>query len=133
MRDGGELFYLLGDHLGSTSLTLDANGNKVAEQLVPFVSGCKVSNKGEKTSVPPSFTPLEAFEVTVLSGDTQLSTQINSIIATPAQFKPNLSPVLLPSSTPIPTLTLSHSEFFQNWSIAMPTFHTVIPIPGQVK
>ncbi|MBN2512698.1 MAG: RHS repeat-associated core domain-containing protein [Sedimentisphaerales bacterium] len=32
MREGGELFYLLGDHLGSTSLTLDASGNKVAEQ-----------------------------------------------------------------------------------------------------
>jgi RHS repeat-associated protein len=32
MRESGELFYLLGDHLGSTSLTLDASGNKVAEQ-----------------------------------------------------------------------------------------------------
>jgi RHS repeat-associated protein len=32
MRENDTLFYLLGDHLGSTSLTLDANGNKVAEQ-----------------------------------------------------------------------------------------------------
>jgi RHS repeat-associated protein len=32
MREGGELFFLLGDHLGSTSLTLDSGGNKVAEQ-----------------------------------------------------------------------------------------------------
>ena len=31
MRTGGTLFYLLGDHLGSTSLTLDALGNVVSE------------------------------------------------------------------------------------------------------
>ena len=32
MREDGTLYYLLSDHLGSTSLTLDASGNKVAEQ-----------------------------------------------------------------------------------------------------
>ena len=31
MRDDGTLYYLLSDHLGSTSITLDASGNKVAE------------------------------------------------------------------------------------------------------
>ncbi len=31
MRQNGEVSYLLGDHLGGTSLTLDAAGNKVAE------------------------------------------------------------------------------------------------------
>jgi hypothetical protein len=37
MMESGELFYLLEDHLGSTSLTLDASGNKVAEQrYMPF-------------------------------------------------------------------------------------------------
>jgi hypothetical protein len=32
MRDDGTLYYLLSDHLGSTSLTLDASGNKVTEE-----------------------------------------------------------------------------------------------------
>ena len=32
MREDGTLYYLLSDHLGSTSLTLDASGNKLAEQ-----------------------------------------------------------------------------------------------------
>jgi RHS repeat-associated protein len=31
MRTNGNLFYLLGDHLGSTSLTTDANGIVVSE------------------------------------------------------------------------------------------------------
>ena len=31
MRVGGALYYTLSDHLGSTSLTTDANGNKIAE------------------------------------------------------------------------------------------------------
>jgi RHS repeat-associated protein len=31
MRQGGVLTYLAGDHLGSTSLTLDQNGNKIGE------------------------------------------------------------------------------------------------------
>jgi hypothetical protein len=31
MRDDGTLYYLLSDHLGSTSITLDSGGNKVAE------------------------------------------------------------------------------------------------------
>jgi hypothetical protein len=30
MRQNGTLFFLLSDHMGSTSLTTDANGNKVA-------------------------------------------------------------------------------------------------------
>ena len=32
MREDGTLYYLLSDHLGSTSFTLDGSGNKVAEQ-----------------------------------------------------------------------------------------------------
>ena len=31
MRSGSNLYYLLSDHLGSTSITLDANGGKIAE------------------------------------------------------------------------------------------------------
>ncbi|WKZ39319.1 MAG: hypothetical protein QY328_13725 [Anaerolineales bacterium] len=31
MRKAGELFYILGDHLGSTSIVTDANGTKISE------------------------------------------------------------------------------------------------------
>jgi len=31
MRENGDLYYLLSDHLGSTSMTLDSSGNRVAE------------------------------------------------------------------------------------------------------
>ena len=31
MRQGDNVYYFVTDHLGSTSLTLDANGNKIGE------------------------------------------------------------------------------------------------------
>lgn len=31
VRKAGELFYILGDHLGSTSIVTDANGTKISE------------------------------------------------------------------------------------------------------
>jgi hypothetical protein len=37
MRKGGVLYYLHGDHLGSTSLTTDASGNPVAQsRYLPY-------------------------------------------------------------------------------------------------
>ncbi len=33
VRQGGVLSYLVGDHLGSTSLTLNANGTKIGEMM----------------------------------------------------------------------------------------------------
>ena len=44
LRQGGTVYFLLGDHLGITSLTLDANGNKIGEmKYYPFGETADIS------------------------------------------------------------------------------------------
>jgi len=47
MNKGGVVYYLLGDHLGSTSLTLDTGGNKASE-----LRYCEASRSGAEWTSP---------------------------------------------------------------------------------
>ena len=54
MRDGGTLYWLLSDHLGSTSLTLDSSGNRVTELRYMPYGDTRYNPGSQKTNYRPS-------------------------------------------------------------------------------
>jgi len=72
MRDGSTLYWLLTDHLGSTSLALDSSGNRVTElRYMPYGDTRHIPS-GQKTNSRPS-TRLRTSPSTALPRNSRLS------------------------------------------------------------